>query len=1024
MQDSPVLRRMLFARLAVALLVVACGSPSPSPSQAPAPVTPSPTPPTASSPTTTPTSTQSPSLASPTATPGAEGADDGGPTQDLLILHGLRAILPGGTTVDLLPGLTDLASSSLGAPVDISSRATFREASALGSGMSDRAGNARSGVAVTGGLIEAEDSQMVAFFATPQPGGHWPGTDDLITFTLPQADGLVAGVPLVADYEFVQVLPGPLSAGIPDASSTIDDPAALLAARLRAGSYQFPAVGNQNDPEDVVFTGQIGRVLSGTAQVNPAVAAGPALGSGHVIALGAPRDTLVAQDDGGSSGGIPPKAKPFFDGMKGGYAKCLGRLFLPGKSSLKCVKDVLDGERKGAKGSNDLLNKNFPGEGGPGGGSPGGGSPGGCTGCGAAHNDPHIATFDRVRYDLQLVGEFLAARRPDEEVQIRTAPVPGSRIVAFVVDVAIRAEGHIVEVGVGRDQPILVDGQEVPASSPGSAPFTVDQLEVRWATSGVDVFDDGAPLLHVIRGSDHLNVFVVGGKRDGRWVGLLGNGDGRAAGDLVARDGQVVERTDAQFYERFADTWRISQAESLFSYGPGETTETYTDLSFPDGRASLDSLPADDRAQAEALCRAGGIDDPVLLDECTLDYALTKDTSMIEGAQDAQAAARADSTGDPSKLDGGLLAQGTSVVLKAEHLAEIRGGEVATGDGLALVRTTTERVTTLHAIDLETGEDRWDVPDVDPNCRPVVVPGLGVAAQLHRGSPSAGNEAPIVLLSLDDGSEVARSPGDTDACNGSLSAAGSVILRPVRGALYAYDAAKGMSELWSWDPDEILWGSVPIVDGYAIVFARQLPDTLRARSIEVQTGQLVDELPVAGGAQRYLNVIGNQRVALAADNGGGKQRATTVVEVSGGQLSQLWTRDFADESDLRQPVQLTSIDGLIAGWTVSSAGPGLVGFDATSGHVAWTQRATSFDNSRGMVETIAGSVVAITPFGGAWIELVDATGQSVAQLDAPMDGYVQPGQLTALADGRYIATGEIADGGGVYVLIRSLDPVL
>jgi len=113
-------------------------------------------------------------------------------------------------------------------------------------------------------------------------------------------------------------------------------------------------------------------------------------------------------------------------------------------------------------------------------------------------------------------------------------------------------------------------------------------------------------------------------------------------------------------------------------------------------------------------------------------------------------------------------------------------------------------------------------------------------------------------------------------------------------------------------------------------------------------------------------------------------------------------------------MQLTAIDGLVTGWTSHDDGPGLVAFDADTGEVAWTHRATSFDNSAGMVESLGGSLVAISPFGGAWIELVDASGTTVATLDAPAEGYVAPDQLTALADGRLLATGRVEGGGGMY----------
>ena len=74
------------------------------------------------------------------------------------------------------------------------------------------------------------------------------------------------------------------------------------------------------------------------------------------------------------------------------------------------------------------------------------------------------------------------------------------------------------------------------------------------------------------------------------FVGLLGNADGDKANDLVTRDGQTQlpypNPPFTQEYPAYADSWRISQAESLFDYGPGETTETFTDRTFPDAPAT------------------------------------------------------------------------------------------------------------------------------------------------------------------------------------------------------------------------------------------------------------------------------------------------------------------------------------------------------------------------------------------------------------------------------------------------------
>ena len=67
-------------------------------------------------------------------------------------------------------------------------------------------------------------------------------------------------------------------------------------------------------------------------------------------------------------------------------------------------------------------------------------------------------------------------------------------------------------------------------------------------------------------------------------VGLLGNANGNDLDDLVTRGGAPVTFPDtpfAELYGTYVNSWRISNAESMFDYGPGETTATFTDLTLP-----------------------------------------------------------------------------------------------------------------------------------------------------------------------------------------------------------------------------------------------------------------------------------------------------------------------------------------------------------------------------------------------------------------------------------------------------------
>ena len=113
--------------------------------------------------------------------------------------------------------------------------------------------------------------------------------------------------------------------------------------------------------------------------------------------------------------------------------------------------------------------------------------------------------------------------------------------------------------------------------------------------------------------------------------GLGGSDDGNAANDLMGRDGTVLDRSDPMFatklYQQFGDSWRVGQRESLFDYQPGESTATFQKPDIPSAEATIAGLSPDVRATAEATCRAVGVRNEPLLDDCTLDVGMTGDAS-------------------------------------------------------------------------------------------------------------------------------------------------------------------------------------------------------------------------------------------------------------------------------------------------------------------------------------------------------------------------------------------------------------
>jgi len=280
-------------------------------------------------------------------------------------------------------------------------------------------------------------------------------------------------------------------------------------------------------------------------------------------------------------------------------------------------------------------------------------------GSGDSWGDPHLVTFDRLAYDFQAVGEFVLVQAHDDglNVQTRTASWRGSRVVSVNTAVAMDVAGDRVGLYVLPGLSVLVNGSPVDASEPIQLPRG-GRLEID-AGDYLITWPDGNQA-RVRPRSTYLNVKVLlMGARRAQMEGLLGNFDGVAGNDLVARGTDAPLGTSLsyeQLYREYGDSWRITQDESLFDYEDGATTETYTDRSFPAAIVTTESLPPDARAAAEQTCRNAGVTDPILVEACVLDVALTKDALFAEGLSDIRPPSEPIDVGE-SALKRGLRLQ-------------------------------------------------------------------------------------------------------------------------------------------------------------------------------------------------------------------------------------------------------------------------------------------------------------------------------------------------------------------------------
>ncbi|MEU4514514.1 VWD domain-containing protein [Nonomuraea wenchangensis] len=250
---------------------------------------------------------------------------------------------------------------------------------------------------------------------------------------------------------------------------------------------------------------------------------------------------------------------------------------------------------------------------------------------GLVKGEPHFTTLDGLGYDLQSVGEFVLASsdRYDLEIHGRLSPASRGRDVSVMFDTAMEAGDHKVEF---HEDDLYIDGQKFTLDADKILYLGEEAFVLRKDGKWLVMFDglDG-PVLSWRRGAAGL---YLPPSADSDLVGLLGNADGDPKNDLKLRDGTPLpaNATPAQLHTDYANSWRIDDTESLFTYAPGESTATFTDLRFPSRVVTIHDLTPEQMQLASAQCEESGVQPGVPFNDCVLDIALTADTSFAQAA--------------------------------------------------------------------------------------------------------------------------------------------------------------------------------------------------------------------------------------------------------------------------------------------------------------------------------------------------------------------------------------------------------
>ncbi|TYB64912.1 hypothetical protein FXF51_20965 [Nonomuraea sp. PA05] len=257
---------------------------------------------------------------------------------------------------------------------------------------------------------------------------------------------------------------------------------------------------------------------------------------------------------------------------------------------------------------------------------------------GLVKGEPHFTTLDGLGYDLQSVGEFVLANseRNGLEIHGRLSPASGGRDVSVMFDAAMEAGDHKVEF---HEDDLYIDGQKLTLDTGKILYLGGEAFVLRGDGKWLVMFDGlEGPVLSWRRGAAGL---YLPPSADSDLEGLLGNNDGDPKNDLKLRDGTQLpaNATPAQLHTDYANSWRLDDTESLFTYGPGESTATFTNMQFPSSIVTIHDLTPEQMQLATAQCEASGVEPGVPFNDCVLDIALTADTSFAEAAAEQKTVA-------------------------------------------------------------------------------------------------------------------------------------------------------------------------------------------------------------------------------------------------------------------------------------------------------------------------------------------------------------------------------------------------
>ncbi len=881
-----------------------------------------------------------------------------GTVQDIWTFDRLQIIDENAELIDITETLLAAYQADLGPEIPLSATATFQEISTLTPAIQSESGRTRTHISVVAGQLNHEDAAYLVAIATPDvTRGGLVGASDRLYLDITKLESSIAPrTPIVADYFFGVSTPG----DSPDTDQSSGG-AELLAERLAAGRFTLQTQTDEADSEPRLLTGNIGTTVEGS--------------------LGA---------------GLPAKSLPLICGLPSS----------PGRScGVFCLANNLRNIYTGFEGSLTALESNF----GPGTGSSGGGGGSDCncppnSDCSNGGNDPHLKSFDGVSFSPQAVGEFdmFEYTGTDQSVrtQFRFSAIPGNRKVSFITAAAIGIDENRIIVTPNETSVLSFNGEAVSFNDMGEPVINgalydnASTIKLSSPRGGIRIATPTFTWNFKFsnRGTDgtkFINFNVSIPENADGIQGLLGNANGSPRDDMRSRDntftlGSIRDASVADFYQRFVNTWRVTNESSLFDYAAGESTDTFTDLSFPDfpNLTNGDDTPLHtaivdssvDTSRAQAVCRASGITADPAFTECVTDVSNTGDFEIANTSQVIAGIARQiKQKRFGTEIDGKDLRWWHRV----NGTRFNSDNNLVVNESLSLMSTTFADSTLLSAFDSDTGEALWEFTGV-ARCAPAFLGNDRVVVQLG----DASEQNALVLLDAANGTELDRMTPETGSyqvCTDQLGiTTDNRVIIASRFARYAFSVSNDAFTLdWEFDheTDPLTQGAAPrgrdLIHADDLYFSAEKDGVIVVYRVDTETGTAVAEFTTDLGSDNLLQTGADNLLVLSGNRDGIPVAIGITALPNDTTMSEAWSREFTDtitDSATRIFGKIARGSNGFAGWTSRTTDTGTEGgiaqFDLGTGLISWFAKTTSFDNNGQIVALDDGSFV-VSPFGSA-----------------------------------------------------------